>query len=72
MPLMQIDCEVLDTRLIHVKYRTIPKHLRKQGNSTFGAEGMTKSNEAASNYTNSKPYKPYFIKRKDVTKRGYL
>lgn len=61
VPLMQIDCEVLDTRLIQVRYGTIPLHLRKNGNFTY--QNNDKPTETPSNYTERKAYKPYFIKQ---------
>lgn len=38
---MQIECEVMDTRVIHIKTSTVPPSLRKQpspspGNATGG------------------------------------
>ncbi|XP_044258357.1 cyclic AMP-dependent transcription factor ATF-6 alpha [Tribolium madens] len=67
VPLMQIDCEVLDTRLIQIRYGSIPQHLRKHGNATYqNNESVTKPSETASNYTARKAYKPYFIKQKTV------
>lgn len=63
---MQIDCEVLDTRLIHVKHGSIPKHLRAYSN-------VTKEKTESSNFSNSdipkyykKSYKPYFINKKHI------
>ncbi|XP_018570019.1 cyclic AMP-dependent transcription factor ATF-6 alpha isoform X2 [Anoplophora glabripennis] len=43
IPLMQIDCEVLDTRLIHVKQGAIPQHLRAYGNATAEKDPSTDS-----------------------------
>lgn len=68
--LMQIDCEVLDTRLFDINYGSIPVHLRTTHNYTNEerrpAETRTE-HVKASNGTNStdgltkKFYKPYFI-----------
>lgn len=33
---MQIECEVMDTRVIHIKTSTVPPSLRKQPSSTPG------------------------------------
>lgn len=33
--LMQIDCEVMDTRMIHVAQEVVPPHLRHAMNTTF-------------------------------------
>lgn len=67
--LMQIDCEVLDTRLLHINYGTIPIHLRNQGNTTVSGNnneqaqktGDTEKNENISNNTRhyrKRRYKP--------------
>ncbi|CAH0553451.1 unnamed protein product [Brassicogethes aeneus] len=67
MPLMQIDCEVLDTRLIHVKYGTIPQHLRTSENATatkpesHTSNNVSKSTESPTAKYAKKTYKPYFI-----------
>ncbi|RZC35870.1 cyclic AMP-dependent transcription factor ATF-6 beta, partial [Asbolus verrucosus] len=68
VPLMQIDCEVLDTKLIQVRYGSIPQHLRRHDNSTTyqNNEDVSKSSDSAANYTHKKAYKPYFIKQKSV------
>lgn len=34
--MMQIECEVMDTRVIHIKTSTVPPSLRKQPSSTPG------------------------------------
>ncbi|EEZ97991.2 cyclic AMP-dependent transcription factor ATF-6 beta [Tribolium castaneum] len=71
VPLMQIDCEVLDTRLIQIRYGSIPQHLRKHGNATYqGNDSVTKPSETAANYTARKAYRPYFIKHKAVRASG--
>lgn len=66
VPLMQIDCEVLDTHLLHVKYGSIPRHLRTPGNAT---QESTDNNVHHSNATqktsykvNNATYKPYFMR----------
>ena len=67
VPLMQIDCEVLDTRLIQVRYGSIPQHLRTHGNATYqNNDSVSKPSESTANYTTRKAYKPYFIKQKAV------
>ena len=35
--MMQIDCEVINTRLIHVREDAIPMHLSAQGRTRFSA-----------------------------------
>jgi hypothetical protein len=67
MPLMQIDCEVLDTRLIQIRYGSIPQHLRRPGNATYqNTEDVSKQSGTSTNYTAKKAYRPYFIKQKAV------
>ncbi|KAJ8918898.1 hypothetical protein NQ315_016800 [Exocentrus adspersus] len=72
-PLMQIDCEVLDTRLIHVKHGTIPQHLRTYGNATTAKDSEADSNARNSSEADAKyykeSYKPYFM-NKELLKRG--
>ncbi|CAH2014032.1 unnamed protein product [Acanthoscelides obtectus] len=57
IPLMQIDCEVLDTKLIHVKHGSIPQHLRGFSNDTKKEAGES----TASDKKYKRPYKPYFV-----------
>lgn len=71
---MQIDCEVLDTRLIHVKHGSIPKHLRAYANVT-----KEETNSENSNFTNSKvpkyykkSYKPYFINKEEIKRKDFF
>lgn len=46
--MMQIDCEVMDTKLVHVKESVIPEHLRqKQNNAT---KAHSRSTPEYSNY----------------------
>jgi len=33
--MMQIDCEVMNTQLIHVRKSAIPKHVREKHNATY-------------------------------------
>lgn len=67
IPLMQIDCEVLDTRLIHVKHGSIPQHLRTYANLTKEKQSnnFNVSNTDSPKYY-KKMYKPYFIKKNSV------
>lgn len=68
IPLMQIDCEVLDTRLIHVKHGSIPQHLRAYANITKekpSTENSSFPNTDLPKYY-KKSYKPYFIKKNGV------
>ncbi|KAJ8965064.1 hypothetical protein NQ314_004465 [Rhamnusium bicolor] len=73
IPLMQIDCEVLDTRLIHIKHGAIPQHLRTYGNTTK-QEPSSDSNVSNSSSSEAKyykePYKPYFINKNSLKPNG--
>lgn len=71
---MQIDCEVLDTRLIHVKYGAIPQHLRTEGNTTDPAyDHLKKENKESDaidkqHYKNNTQYMPYFVHNEHLYK----
>ncbi|XP_060040659.1 cyclic AMP-dependent transcription factor ATF-6 alpha-like [Erinaceus europaeus] len=42
--MMQIDCQVMDTRILHIKSSSVPPYLREQRNQTgavFGAPPTT-------------------------------
>ncbi|CAG9765299.1 unnamed protein product [Ceutorhynchus assimilis] len=54
-PLMQIDCEVLDTKLVHINYATIPSPYRQYGNFTK----QTDKDEA--DVKSKEKYRPYFL-----------
>lgn len=56
---MQIDCEVIDTRLINVEDKAIPQHFKPTGNTT------NTSNKHKLNVRQKlkKPYKPYFMNK---------
>ncbi|KAF7270446.1 hypothetical protein GWI33_016596 [Rhynchophorus ferrugineus] len=58
VPLMQIDCEVLDTKLVNVKYGAIPRQYRNITKSDEPHENKP-SNTSGRNYR-TKPYKPLF------------
>lgn len=73
---MQIDCEVIDTRLLHVKSRSIPdhlKHTKEDLNNVNNDNNITSQNDTNNSRSNSnadsdsdaintKLYKPYFLK----------
>ncbi|GJQ69521.1 Atf6 [Trypoxylus dichotomus] len=62
VPLMQIDCEVLNTRLIHIKHGTIPQHLRTSNQTEPRyKESENIKEKPIQNYTD-KSYRPYFMK----------
>ncbi|KDR16855.1 Cyclic AMP-dependent transcription factor ATF-6 beta [Zootermopsis nevadensis] len=72
--MMQIDCEVTNTQLLHVKKGDIPAHLRQNdtghySNSTASDKPSTKdqadddfTSERRPAMTRSQPYRPYFVK----------
>lgn len=74
--LMQIDCEVLDTRLFDINYGSIPLHLRTthQGNYTNQDQQHTTSTDTQNKGNNTsstekltkKLYKPYFIDKNEL------
>ena len=64
VPLMQIDCEVLDTRLIHIEYGSIPRHFRTHGNFTNATYKTSSQGEEENR--KSKPYRPYFLRGNKV------
>ncbi|XP_076232070.1 bZIP_ATF6 domain-containing protein ATf6 isoform X2 [Calliopsis andreniformis] len=65
--MMQIDCEVTNTQLLHLQQSVIPNHFRNNNRS----ESHTRHANAASDMSNpvtantTKNYKPYFIKESD-------
>lgn len=61
---MQIDCEVVDTRLLHVKSTNIPPHLRDTINYTRNNFDSYEDQKYENNNTsqNIPNYTPYFIK----------
>ncbi|KAK5650525.1 hypothetical protein RI129_001554 [Pyrocoelia pectoralis] len=68
--LMQIDCEVVDTHLLHVNYGAIPQHLRTHANTTQESytsknvyHGMNVTNKK---FTVKRTYKPYFMRKNYV------
>ncbi|KAL1490960.1 hypothetical protein ABEB36_011629 [Hypothenemus hampei] len=75
IPLMQIDCEVLDTKLINVKYGSIPRAFRHSGNTTSKAKD--RKSDRTDNSTNfdkngfKKTYKPYFLSKNFLKEVDY-
>ncbi|KAJ9600901.1 hypothetical protein L9F63_000944, partial [Diploptera punctata] len=55
--MMQIDCEVTNTQLLHVKKGDIPEHMR-QPNQYSNATSTNKSSSKDRSHT----YRPYFVK----------
>lgn len=66
--LIQVDCEVLDTKLIHVEHGLIPQHLRAYAN--FTTNKAPSKNESFSQFDvpkyYKKLYKPYFMNKNGV------
>jgi len=73
--MMQIDCEVTNTQLLHVKKGDIPAHLRQNdtgqySNTTASNKPHTEDNadhhftseSPRPTMTRSQPYRPYFMK----------
>lgn len=72
--MMQIDCEVINTQLLHVKKGDIPAHLRQNdtghySNTTASNKPDTKdqtddhfASERRPAMSRSQPYRPYFVK----------
>ncbi|XP_046473871.1 cyclic AMP-dependent transcription factor ATF-6 alpha isoform X1 [Neodiprion pinetum] len=59
--MMQIDCEVMNTQLLHLKESVIPEHLRRNQQSTDHTSKTDNDHvPTAANVT--KTYKPYFVK----------
>ena len=46
--MMQIDCEVMDTKLVQIKESVIPEHLRQKHNNT--SKSHPKNSEDYSSY----------------------
>lgn len=65
--LMQIDCEVLDTKLVNIKYGAIPRQYRHYGNVTKTNDTRKPSrSDNTTSSDNKKPYKPYFLSKKSM------
>ncbi|KAI4486806.1 hypothetical protein M0804_006176 [Polistes exclamans] len=65
--MMQIDCEVTNTQLLHLQQSVIPFHLRKSnksGNSTNQDQTANGVSDATT-VNISRTHKPYFIKEND-------
>lgn len=62
---MQIDCEVLDTKLVNVKYGSIPRPHRQYGNITK-QNADERRTDNGTEYSGKKNYKPYFLEKKSL------
>lgn len=74
---MQIDCEVLNTRLINIKHGSIPKHMRphhnhsqtKYANMSSDMEyGVNSSSTGGPQLNVNSVYKPYFMRKSYLKK----
>ncbi|KAI4502819.1 hypothetical protein M0802_001863 [Mischocyttarus mexicanus] len=65
--MMQIDCEVTNTQLLHLQQSVIPFHLRKGNKSgnTTNQDQTTNSVSDATTVNVTRIHKPYFIKEND-------
>ncbi|XP_046830770.1 cyclic AMP-dependent transcription factor ATF-6 alpha [Vespa crabro] len=65
--MMQIDCEVTNTQLLHLQQSVIPFHLRKNSKSE-NSSSQTQTANGVSDATTvnvTRTHKPYFIKEND-------
>ncbi|XP_076654260.1 bZIP_ATF6 domain-containing protein ATf6 isoform X2 [Halictus rubicundus] len=62
--MMQIDCEVTNTQLLHLQQSVIPNHLKNTGRSGNETRGTHATNDVSDAVAEdiAKNYKPYFIK----------
>ena len=63
--MMQIDCEVTNTQLLHLQESVIPKHLRGNRKASSAPSRKNDVNEATVNLRTAnatQKYKPYFVK----------
>lgn len=73
--LMQIDCEVINTSMLHVREKSIPENLKNNQRSTEKTPKTNSEHHANQTYnknnitdtkTQNKTYKPYFIDKRNV------
>lgn len=58
---MQIECEVMDTRVIHIKTSTVPPSLRKQPSSTPGNATGGPLPASAAGQAHRAPHRPFYL-----------
>ncbi|KAG7197771.1 hypothetical protein KM043_001589 [Ampulex compressa] len=65
--MMQIDCEVTNTQLLHLKQSVIPDHLRNTDKSGAGSQGDRMAHRVSDTFTlnATRNYKPYFMRGTD-------
>ncbi|XP_014638403.1 PREDICTED: cyclic AMP-dependent transcription factor ATF-6 beta isoform X2 [Ceratotherium simum simum] len=59
--MMQIECEVMDTRVIHIKTSTVPPSLRKQPSSTPGNATGGPLPASAAGQTHQAAHRPLYL-----------
>ncbi|XP_075226272.1 bZIP_ATF6 domain-containing protein ATf6 isoform X2 [Lycorma delicatula] len=60
--MMQIDCEVLDTRLVELKEADIPPHLRTTGAASNNQNDPPPQENMTDSAVHQRPYRPYFMR----------
>lgn len=65
--MMQIDCEVTNTQLLHLQQSVIPFHLRRPGKSENSSSETQTANDMsdATTVNLTRTHKPYFMKESD-------
>lgn len=63
--MMQIDCEVTNTQLLHLQESLIPKHLRPKHSADQASKTEDEQVPTAANFT--KNYKSYFLAKENIT-----
>ncbi|XP_076675280.1 bZIP_ATF6 domain-containing protein ATf6 isoform X1 [Andrena cerasifolii] len=65
--MMQIDCEVTNTQLLHLQQSVIPNHLKNNKRSRSDMRETRAASDVSNPMTTdtTKTYKPYFIKESD-------
>lgn len=65
--MMQIDCEVTNTQLLHLQQSVIPFHLRRNSKSENSSSQTQTANDVSDAITVNitRTHKPYFIKEND-------
>lgn len=59
--MMQIECEVMDTRVIHIKTSTVPPSLRKQPSSTPGNATGGPLPASAAGQAHQASHQPFYL-----------
>lgn len=64
---MQIDCEVINTRLIYVENESIPQHMRTGNGTQAPLNTENEEKPLKMRRHRNKPYKPYFLNQRPTT-----